>query len=121
MTAEGVRRVLVVDDEVLIAMLLGDMLEDLGCEVVGPALHMDAAMTMAREETFDWAILDISLEGTPSFPIAQVLRDRGTPFVFASGYGAATAGSGFEDVPVMQKPFSLAQLSDALEALGGTA
>ena len=63
MGMERVRRVLVVDDEVLITMLLGDMLEDLGCEVVGPALHVDAAVAMAREETFDWAILDISLEG----------------------------------------------------------
>jgi CheY-like chemotaxis protein len=117
MGMERVRRVLVVDDEVLITMLLGDMLEDLGCEVVGPALHLDAAVTMAREEIFDWAILDISLEGAPSFPVAEVLRARGVPFVFASGYGAAATGSGFEDVPVMQKPFSMAQLSDALDAL----
>lgn len=117
MAMDRARRVLVVDDEVLIAMLLGDMLEDLGCEVVGPALHLDAAMTMARDEAFDWAILDISLEGTPSFPVAEVLLARKTPFVFASGYGAAVAGSGFEHVPVIQKPFSMAQLSSALDAL----
>jgi CheY-like chemotaxis protein len=118
MATERARRVLVVDDEVLIAMLLGDMLEDLGCEVVGPALHLDMAIAMARDETFDWAILDISLEGTPSFPVAEVLRARNAPFVFASGYGAASVGSGFEDVPVIQKPFTIAQLSEALDALG---
>jgi DNA-binding response OmpR family regulator len=117
MTSGGALRVLVVDDEALVAMLLGDMLEDLGFEVVGPAMDLTAAMTLAREADLDGAVLDISLDGRPSFPVAQILRDRQIPFVFASGYGAAEAGSGFEAVTVIQKPFNLAELNIALRVL----
>ena len=116
MTDHRARRVLVVDDEVLIAMLLTDMLEELGCEVVGPALHLDAAMALAREAPIDWAVLDLNLGGQPSFPVAQVLRDRNIPFVFASGYGSVAAGSGFETVTAIQKPFNLSEIAAALHA-----
>jgi DNA-binding response OmpR family regulator len=107
--------VLVVDDETLIGMLLGDMLEELGCEVVGPAMDLTSGLELARGESLDWAVLDLSLEGQPSFPIAEVLRSRGVPFVFASGYGSAMSGSGFETAKVLQKPFQLADLAAALE------
>lgn len=110
-------RVLVVDDEALIGMLVADMLEALGCEVVGPALDLAGGLGLAREAAIDWAILDLSLEGQSSFPIAEALRTRRVPFVFASGYGSAMAGSGFEDVAVIQKPFEMADLADALGSL----
>jgi DNA-binding response OmpR family regulator len=113
-SSSGAPRVLVVDDEALIGMLVADMLEELGCEVVGPALDLASGLSLAREAAIDWAILDLSLEGQPSFPIAEALKARGVPFVFASGYGAAMPGSGFETAPMLQKPFQMADLAAAL-------
>ncbi|MDR3511777.1 MAG: response regulator [Caulobacteraceae bacterium] len=115
------RRVLIVDDEVLIAMLLADMLEELGCTVVGPAHDLETAATMAKAGDFDWAVLDLNLDGAPAFPIAAILRERTIPFVFASGYGVAEPGSGFEAAPVIQKPFDVGELATALRRLGEAA
>ena len=79
------RRVLVIEDEALIAMLLEDQLAELGCEIAGVAARFDDALEKATALAFDVAILDVNLSGKESFPIAEALRARGMPFVFATG------------------------------------
>ena len=109
------RRVLVVDDEVLVAMLITDMLEDLGHEVVGPAHDLEEGLALARTDALDCAILDISLNGRSSMPIADLLRQRGVPFMFASSYPPDPNETGYRGVPLLQKPFNLKQVEDALD------
>jgi CheY-like chemotaxis protein len=109
------RRVLVVDDEVLVAMLIADMLEDLGHEVVGPAHSLDDGLSLAQAGAFDCAILDISLNGRSSVPIADSLREQGIPFMFASGYPPDANEAGFQGVPLLQKPFNMRQVEETLE------
>ena len=82
-------RVLVAEDEALVSMLIEDMLTEMGAAVVGPAATLDEAMTLAKGDGFDIALLDVNLAGKPIFPIADVLREKGVPFIFASGYGEA--------------------------------
>jgi CheY-like chemotaxis protein len=80
------RRVLVVEDETMVAWLLEDMLADLGCAVVGPAAHVNQALAMLDAEALDAAVLDINLNGQKSYPVADALAARGVPFVFSTGY-----------------------------------
>lgn len=98
-------RVLVVEDEMMVSMLIEDMLTDLGCSVVGPASRLDEAIELVKTREIDCAVLDVNLGGQPIFPLADLLRERGRPFAFATGYGDA----GLRDVdrgsPVLQKPF----------------
>ena len=117
------RRVLVVEDEMMISMLVEDMLSDLGCAVVGPANALDAALELAKSESdIDAAVLDVNLAGQPVFAVADVLREKGVPAIFATGYG----DSGLRDIdrgaPVLLKPFRAGDLARALgEALGAAA
>ena len=111
------RRILVVEDEMMIAMLVEDMLGELGCTVVGPAHALPAALELASGATeIDAALLDINLGGQPVFAIADALRARGVPMIFSTGYGE----SGLRDVdrgmPVLQKPFRASDLAAALNA-----
>jgi hypothetical protein len=80
-----VKRALVVEDEIMVAMYVEDLLTDLGYEVAAIATGFEQALPLARDGSFDFAVLDINLAGRLSFPIADVLRERGIPFVFASG------------------------------------
>ena len=96
-------------------MLITDMLEDLGHEVVGPAHDLNEGLALAESGGFDCAILDISLNGRSSMPIADALRKRGVPFMFASGYPPDPEDSGYKGVPLLQKPFNLKQVEDALD------
>jgi CheY-like chemotaxis protein len=115
------RRILVVEDELMIAMLVEDMLTELGCAVVGPAHALAEALDLARTEVgLDAALLDVNLGGQPVFPVADALREKGVPAIFSTGYGDA----GLRDIdrgsPVLQKPFRSGDLARALsEALGG--
>jgi CheY-like chemotaxis protein len=104
---EGLR-VLVVEDETLVAMLLEDMLADHGCEVAATVSRIAQALeAIAHEELqVDAAILDVNLAGEPSFPIAQALAEKGVPFVFATGYGSGGLPETWRDRPTLQKPFS---------------
>ena len=115
------RRVLVVEDETMIAMLVEDMLADLGCAVVGPAHGLDAALALAGGgEAIDAALLDVNLCGQPVFPVADALRAKGVPMVFATGYGESGLREIDAGAPVLQKPFRVADLARALsETLGG--
>jgi CheY-like chemotaxis protein len=110
------RRVLVIEDESMVMMLLQDMLEDIGCVVVGSASRLPEAIEKARSLTFDVAILDINLNGERTFPIAELLAERGLRFVFATGYGVANLPPGFDGRPVLQKPFQQSELERVLRA-----
>jgi CheY-like chemotaxis protein len=111
----GQPRVLIVEDELMVAMLVEDMLEDLGCAVAAVAANLKSGMEAAAEETFDLAVLDVNLNGEKSFPIADALLGRGIPFVFGSGYGLSGVREVYPDVPVIAKPFLQSTLADALD------
>ena len=118
MALEGVR-VLLVEDEAIIAMTAEDMLEELGCVTAATAATFSEALEAADGDGFDVALLDINLNGRESLPVAARLRERGRPFVFTTGYGAAGSGSDFADVPLVTKPYQLAHLEAAIRrALG---
>lgn len=110
------RRVLVVEDESRIAMLIRDTLEDIGCEVVGTATRFADAFEKATSLPFDVALLDVNLNGESSYPIAQALADRGRAFVFATGYGTSNVPEALHNAPVLQKPFMRRDLERALRA-----
>jgi len=110
----GPPKVLIVEDETLIAMMAEDMLTDLGYEVLGPATRLQRALEMAREESFDVALLDVNLAGEQSFPVALALRQRGIPFIFATGYGPKGLDERFRGEIALQKPFEMHQLERAI-------
>ncbi|WP_340644275.1 response regulator [Phenylobacterium sp.] len=110
-------RVLVVEDEMMVSMLIEDMLTDLGCIVVGPAARLDEAMALTESEEIDCAVLDVNLGGQPIFPLADVLRSKGAPFAFATGYGDAGLRDVDKGSPVLQKPFREADLARILGEL----
>ncbi|THD83312.1 MAG: response regulator [Phenylobacterium sp.] len=110
-------RVLVVEDEMMVSMLIEDMLEELGCLVVGPASRLDEAMELAKDAEMDCAVLDVNLGGQPIFPLADVLRERGLPFAFATGYGDAGLREVDKGTPVLQKPFREGDLAKVLGEL----
>jgi CheY-like chemotaxis protein len=117
--AERRLRILIVEDEMLVAMNIEDMLLDLGHEVVGIASRLEPALALAHDGAFDVAMLDVNLAGERSFPVADVLAERGIPFVFATGYGLQGIEPGYRDRPVLQKPFRAQQLAEAIMALAG--
>ena len=113
------RRVLVVEDEALVAMLLETILEDMGCMAVGPAATVDEGLRMAADEAVDAALLDVNVAGRQVFPVAQALKDRGVPFVFSTGYGEGGLPDEWRGQPTLQKPFTEAAVRDALmKAMG---
>ena len=104
----------------LIALHIEDMLTELGFEVVGPAMRLAAALALARSESFDCAILDVNLASEKSFPIADALRERGIPFIFATGYGSKGLDDAYRGVGTIQKPFRSPDLERAIRrALDG--
>ncbi len=108
------RRALVVEDEIMVAMYVEDLLTELGFEVAGLATGLEQALPLAREGAFDFAVLDINLAGQLSFPVADVLRERGIPFLFASGYGSKGVSDAYRDAIRIQKPFISRDLADAI-------
>ncbi|HEX8533828.1 MAG TPA: response regulator [Allosphingosinicella sp.] len=113
------RRILVVEDEALVAMSLEDMLLSLGCVVVGPALRLTKALELASVEQIDGAVLDINLGDVRSFPVAEMLTRKSVPFLFATGYGHLGLEPPFAEAPVLTKPYSLEALAQALAELFG--
>lgn len=112
-------RVLIIEDESLVAMLLEDALADIGWEVIGIASRFRSADHKARSLAFDVAIVDINLSGKLTFPIAEDLFERGIPFVFATGYGDEIVPARLKSVPVLKKPFGKPDLERTLRAALG--
>jgi len=110
-------RVFFAEDEPLVAMLVEDMLVEIGCDVASFALTGDDALRMAREAEFDVAVLDVNLDGETSYPAAEALRARGIPFIFATSYGVRGMNPAFADVPVLQKPFRKEDLARLLKGI----
>jgi CheY-like chemotaxis protein len=108
------RRVLVVEDDPLVAMLLVDMVEAIGCELAAVASRLDDALDKAQHLSFDLAILDVNLEGANTFQVAELLSKRAIEFVFATGYGEAHLPADLTYAPVLQKPFVARDVARAL-------
>jgi CheY-like chemotaxis protein len=107
-------RVLVVEDEAAISLLLEDMLLDFGCRVIGPAARLPTALETIEREEVDLAILDVNLAGEPIYPVADALARRSIPFVFSTGYGTAGIKDAYRDRLVLQKPFAQDDLKQKL-------
>lgn len=114
-------RILIVEDEAIIAMMLEDMIEDFGCRVVGPVARAAHALAKLDAETIDCAVLDINLNGETSYPIADALAARNLPFLFVSGYGRAGLKPEYRDRMVVDKPVIGALLEKRLLSLLGSA
>jgi len=113
-------RILVVEDEYLIRMLLEDMLTDLGYEIAAAVGSIKEARELAATADFNAAILDVNLGGEEVFPIAEILAKRGLPFVFVSGYGENSLPEPYRGRPSLQKPFQAEQLERSLAGLLAT-
>jgi len=111
------RRILVVEDEFLIRMLLEDMLVDLGYDLVGVAGRVDEALELAKTKDFDLAILDVNLDGRDVYPVADLITKRGLPFMFVTGYGGRGLPDAYRGRPTLQKPFQLDELKRMLAQL----
>ena len=110
-------RVLVVEDEMMVSMLIEDMLTDMGCTILGPVSRLDEAVELVNKSEFDCAVLDVNLGGQSVFPLADLLRERGAPFAFATGYGDAGLRDVDRGAPVLQKPFREGDLVRVIDEL----
>lgn len=110
-------RVLLVEDEMMLLMMIEGMLEDMGCRSVTTAATVKQALAHLDEQTFDVAMLDLNLNGDRSYPIADALTERGVPFLFSTGYGSQGVMDGYRDRPVLMKPYQFEELVSTLEGL----
>ena len=114
------KRVLVVEDELMIRMLLEDMLDELGYTITAQAGRLDEALQVAEANNFDVAILDLNLNGQATVPVADLLAARGKPYIFATGYGEQGLPEPHRQRPTLRKPFQLDNLKQTLQrALAG--
>lgn len=107
-------KAMIVEDNALLAMLLEDMLVDLGVEIAGSAGTLQEAIALAGIVEADVAVLDLNLDGELSFPAAEVLLQRGIPVIFATGYGAERMPDRFTGAPTLEKPYAEEDLKAAL-------
>jgi CheY-like chemotaxis protein len=111
------RRILVVEDEAMVAMLIEDILMDLGCTLTALATTTAEALIVAASQDFDLALLDVNLgDGETSFPVAELLRHKGTQFAFLTGYGVGGVRADFRDAPVLGKPVDPVELARLLNS-----
>ena len=118
------RRILIVEDESLVAMLLETIIEDMGCVPVGPIASVGEALTLLSDPEFegiDAALLDVNVAGHEVFPVAEALATRGTPFVFSTGYGQGGLPDRWRNQPTIQKPFTESAVQQALMTAVGVA
>ncbi len=114
------RRILVVEDEPLVAMLIEDLLEAEGCVVIGPAPRVADALRLAATERLDGALLDVSLDGETAYPVADALKASGVPFAFVTGRGAGGLIEAHRGSPLILKPFDPQSFGgDVAAVLGG--
>ena len=111
------RKILVVEDSYRFAEEIAANLRGFGMEPVGPVGHLDEACRMARETAVEGAILDVILHDAASFSVAAILRARGIPFVFLTGYEEQQIPLEFRAAPVLRKPFEASELKQAIDAL----
>ncbi|MBC7769548.1 MAG: response regulator [Phycisphaerales bacterium] len=111
------RRILVVEDEMMILMMLEGMLEDLGCTSITAAPTVKKALGLIEAQNFDVAMLDLNLNGEKSYPVADKLSARGVPFLFSTGYADHGMIEGYADRPVLKKPFQSEDLAETLRGL----
>lgn len=119
MTAEtdGLKgaKVLVLEDETLVSMMIEDMLADLGCEVVGPFARLEEALEhISTHDDLDLALLDVNLGGVRSFPAAEALAEAEVPFIFTTGYDDAGIPETWRSRPALRKPFILREMETIL-------
>lgn len=115
---QGSARVLLLEDEMLVSMILEDALELGGYEVVGPVAKVDHALALIHDgEQFDAAVMDLNLGGHSAMPVADILANRRIPFLVVTGYGSAALSPPHQDVPVLAKPFSPSELISAVHRL----
>ena len=109
-------RVLVLEDETLVSMMVEDMLLELGCEVLGPFAKLDQALDFVgrMDDGIDAALLDVNLGGVRSFPMAEALAGKGVPFVFTTGYDESGLPDAWRGRPTLRKPFMMGEMADAL-------
>ena len=111
------RRILVVEDEMLVLMNIEYLLADLGCESVTAAATVDQALALLKAQVFDAAVLDVNLNGCDSYPVADALGARGVPFAFSTGYRGEDMRDEFRDRPVLRKPYQREDLVRILTSL----
>jgi CheY-like chemotaxis protein len=113
-TANSSLQILVVEDESMVAMMIEDMLEDLGHKVIATSGRMPDASKLVADASADLAILDVNLNGEETYPLADSLAARAIPFIFATGYGSSGIKAEWSSVPVLQKPFQSRELAEAI-------
>jgi CheY-like chemotaxis protein len=107
--------VFLVEDEVMIRMMVADMLEELGYRVVAEAGEINEAIRLAQSADYDFAILDVNVNGRVISPVADLIRARKRPFIFATGYGSSGLPEEYRDRPALQKPFQLETLARMID------
>jgi len=110
-------RLLLVEDELLVLLDLEDRLGEIGCRIAGKASNFSAAMGLATSLDIDAALIDLDLAGQPSYPVADVLRKRGIPFLFSTGFHGEAVSDRYADCPLLIKPFETRDLEMALARL----
>ena len=115
--------VFLVEDEVMIRMMVADMLQELGFTVAAEAGEIGEAIRLAQSAFFDFAILDVNVNGKVISPVADLLKARNRPFIFATGYGSSGLPEEYRDRPALQKPFQIETLGKVIDTTlrGGTA
>jgi len=107
-------RVLVVEDEALVALQLEDMLTELGCAVIGPASRVGQALELLGGEPVEVAVLDLNIAGELVYPVADELGNRGLPYIFVTAYGRSGLTEPYRSRPVLEKPFARRELLRAI-------
>ncbi len=109
--------VFLVEDEVMIRMMVADMLEELGYSVAAEAGEISEAMKLAQSADFDLAILDVNVNGKMISPVADLIKARHRPFIFATGYGSSGLPEEYRDRPALQKPFQIETLAKVIDTV----
>lgn len=109
-------RILIVEDDSLVAMMVGGILEQMHCAIVGPAARVERALTLAQASAVDGAILDVNIAGTPVYPVADALGARGVPFIFLTAYGNPVLPERYRDRRTLTKPIIETRLRAAIES-----